>query len=227
MSRFYHFRFDIWICLALGFLASLGVEALITNLRTSQYEDHKAKHTVTSGEVGGPATSDTFRTENIKDLETHETFTVISPGIEYRNRGAGYYNGMYLYALTLPSGEIVAARINTDNVAKVNPEDDYYTGDTILPIGQLVAADLEDHETFLSQIEFKEPLSRHDFYIDMVGAGAIENPEDFIKAPALLAQLLTVVIVFAILHFIGSKIDLFPAFYTKKKSEVEQKSDWE
>ena len=70
-------------------------------------------------------------------------------------------------------------------------------------------------------------LSRHDFYIDMVGAGAIENPEDFIKAPALLAQLLTVVIVFAILHFIGSKIGLFPAFYTKKKSEVEQKSDWE
>ncbi len=227
MSRFYHFRFDIWICLALGFLASLGVEAFITNLRTSQYEDHKAEHTVMGGEIGGPATFDTFRAESIKDLEEHETFTVISPGIEYRNRGAGYYNGMYLYALTLPSGEIVAARINTDNVAKVNPDDDYYTGDTILPIGQLITADLEDHETFLHQIEFKEPLSRHDFYIDMVGAGAIENPEDFIKAPALLAQLLTIAIVFAILHSIGSKIGLFPAFYTKKKSEVEQKSDWE
>lgn len=227
MSRRYILRYDIWICLALGFLASLGTEALVTNLRTAQYEDHKAKHIVASGEIGGSATDETFRAKNIQDLETHDTFTVISPGIEYRNRGAGYYNGMYLYALTLPSGEIVAARINTENVAKVNPDDGYYTGDTILPIGRLVKADLEDHETFLHQIEFKEPLDRHDIYVDMVGDSAIMSEDDFIKAPALFAQLLTVAVVFAILHFIGSKIGLFPAFYTKKKSEAEQKSDWE
>lgn len=227
MSRRYILRYDIWICLALGFLASLGTEALVTNLRTAQYEDHKAEHIVASGEIGGSATDETFRAENIQDLETHDTFTVISPGIEYRNRGGGYYHGMYLHALTLPSGEIVAARINTENVAKVNPDDGYYTGDTILPIGRLVEADLEDHETFLHQIEFKEPLDRHDFYVDMVGDSAIMSEDDFIKAPALFAQLLTVVIVFAILHFIGSKIGLFPAFYTKKKSEAEQKSDWE
>lgn len=225
MARYTRLRFDIWICLALGFLTSLGVEALVKSSRAQQYEDYKSEHIVTSGEIGGPATDETFRAESIQDLETHATFTVISPGIEYRNRGAGYYNGMYLYALTLPSGEIVAARINTENVAKVNPDDSYYTGDTILPIGQIVQADLEDHETFLHQIEFKEPLSRHDFYVDMVGAGAIESPEAYIDNFALGIQILTIVAVFAILHLIGSKIGLFPAFFTKKKPEP--KSDWE
>lgn len=225
MSRHYILRYDIWICLALACLASLGVEALVKSSREVAYEDHKAEHIVESGEIGGLATAETFRAKSIKDLETHDTFTVISPGIEYRNRGAGYYNGMYLYALTLPSGEIVAARINTENVTKVNPDDSYFTGDTILPVGRLVTADLKDHETFLHQIEFKEPLSRHDFYIDMVGATAIANEEDFIEAPALFAQILTIVTVFAILHFIGSKIGLFPAFFTKKKPEP--KSDWE
>lgn len=225
MSRRYILRYDIWICLALAFLASLGVEALVKSNREATYEDHKAEHIVESGEIGGPATAETFRAESVKDLETHDTFTVISPGIEYRNRGAGYYNGMYLYALTLPSGEIVAARINTENVAKVNPEDSYYTGDTILPVGRIIQADLEDHETFLHQIEFKEPLSRHDFYIDMVGGSAISSEEDFIEAPALFAQILTIVTVFAILHLIGSKIGLFPAFFTKKNPEP--KSDWE
>ena len=228
MARFTHLRFDIWICLALGFLAGLGVEALVKSSREASYKDYKTEHIVASGEIGGLATDETFRAESIKDLESHDTFTVISPGIEYRNRGAGYYNGMYLYALTLPSGEIVAARINTENVAKVNPDDSYYTGDTILPIGRIVKADLEDHETFLHQIEFKEPLSRHDFYIDMVGEGAIESPESYIDNFALGFQILTVVVVFAILHFIGSKIGLFPAFYTRKKNaEAKPKSDWE
>ena len=225
MARYYHLRFDIWICLALGFLAGCGVEALAKSVRTASYEDYKADHVVASGEIGGPATAETFRAESIKDLETHDTFTVISPGIEYRNRGSGYYNGMPLHALTLPSGEIIAARINTENVTKVNESDSYYTGDTILPIGQLVEANLEDSETFLSQIEYKEPLSRHDIYIDMVGAGAIESPEYYIDDFALGLQILTTVAVFAILHFIGSKIGLFPAFFTKKQHAP--KSDWE
>lgn len=227
MPRRYILRYDIWICLAIAFVASLGTEALMTNLMTAKYEDHKAEHIVTSGEVGGPAPEDTFRAQNVSDLETHDTFTVISPGIEYRNRGAGYYNGMYLYALTLPSGEIVAARINTDNVKKADGSDSIYGGESILPMGRLVQADLTDHSTFLSQIEFKEPLSRHDFYIDMVGESAIASEESFIEAPALLAQLLTVIVVFALVHFAGSKIGLFPAFYTRKRTEEEKKSDWD
>ncbi len=227
MSRRYILRFDIWICLAVAFLVSLGTEALMKNMLTQKYEDHKTEHIVSVGEIGGVATEEVFRAESVKDLENHETFTVVSPGIEYRNRGGGYYGGMYLHALTLPSGEIVAARINTPNVKKADGSDSPYGGESILPVGRVVEANLEDSETFLSQIEFSEPLSRHDFYVDMLGDGAIQSKEDFIEAPTLFAQLLTIIIVFAILHFVGSKIGIFPAFYTRKKSEAEKKSDWD
>lgn len=227
MSRHYILRFDLWICLALGFLASLGVEALATNILAEQYEEHKAEHIVATGEIGGIATAETFRAESVADLENHETFTVISPGIEYRNRGSGYYGGMYLHALTLPSGEIVAARINTDSVTKADGSDSPYGGESILPVGRLIREDLNSNPTFLSQIEFKEPLSRTDFYIDMVGDAAIASEESFIEAPVLLLQLLTIIIVFAILHFIGSKLGIFPAFYTRKKTAEEKQSDWD
>lgn len=225
--RSYILRFDIWVCLLIGFLVSFGVERLATNLLTQQYEQHQAEHVVSSGEIGGAATTGTFRAQNIEDLLNHDVFTVVSPGIEYRNRGAGYYNGMYLHALTLPSGEIVAARINTDAVTKADGSDDIFGGESILPVGQVIEANLEDHETFLSQIEFKEPLSRHDFYVDMVGNAAIASEESFIEAPVLLLQLITICAVFVLTHYLGSKIGIFPAFYTRKKSAAEKKSDWD
>lgn len=227
MARRYILRYDIWICLLIGFGASLGVENLATNILSAKYEDHKAEHIVAAGEIGGAATDETFRAQNIDDLLSHDTFTVVSPGIEYRNRGAGYYSGMYLYSLTLPSGERVAARINTANVKKADGSDSPYGGESILPIGQIIHEDLESSPTFINQIEFKEPLDRHDFYVDMVGAGAIESEESFIEAPVLILQMLTVVAIFALTHFIGSKLGLFPAFYTRKRTEEEKKSDWD
>lgn len=227
MARRVILRYDIWICLLLGFLASLGVERLATGILSEKYQQHQEEHLVAAGEIGGAAMEETFRAKSVEDLLSHQTFTVVSPGIEYRNRGAGYYNGMYLYALTLPSGEIVAARINTDNVTKPDDSDILSRSDSVMPIGQIVKADLKDHATFLEQIEFKEPLSRHDFYIDMVGQGEIESPESFIEGPVLLWQILTIVVVFAVLHFLGSKIGIFPAFYTRKRPETEKKSDWD
>lgn len=225
MARRYILRYDLWICLLIGFGASLGVEALATPILTDKYADHQAEHVVAAGEIGGPATEDTFRAEKIDDLLNHDTFTVLSPGIEYRNRGAGYYGGMYLHSLTLPSGERVAARINTDAVKKADGSDDVFGGESILPVGRVIYEDLTSNPTFLHQIEFKEPLDRKDFYIDMVGGAEIQSEESFIEGPVLLLQLLTIVVVFALTHFIGSKLGLFPAFYTRKKAE--QKSDWE
>lgn len=227
MARRYIFRYDIWICLLIGFLASLGVERVASSILANKYEEHKAEHIVASGEIGGAATDETFRAQTVDDLLSHDTFTIISPGIEYRNRGAGYYGGMYLYAVKLPSGEIVAARVNTENVTKADGSSSPYGGESILPIGQVVMENLESNPTFIDQIEFKEHLSRHDFYIDMVGAGAIQDETSFIEGPTLLWQLLTIVVVFALLHFLGSKIGIFPAFYTRKKPESEQKSDWD
>ena len=227
MARRYILRYVLWICLAIGFAVSLGVEAITKNILTNQYENHKAEHIVSAGEIGGAATEDTFRAENIEDLLSHDTFTVISLGIEYRNRGAGFYGGMYLYSLILPSGERVAARINTDSVKKTDGSDSPFGGESILPIGRIVQEDLTSNPTFISQIEHSEPLTRKDFYIDMVGNAAIQSEESFIEGPTVALQLITVAIVSAITHYAGSKLGIFPAFYRRKTPESEKKSDWD
>ena len=164
--RYHILRFDIWLCLALSVLIAFGAGKIANKILPEKYEEHKAEHIVDAGEIGEVADDTVFRAQNIEDLLSHDTFTVISPGIEYRNRGAGYYNGMYLYQLTLPSGEMVAARINADSVVN---DGEYFSGNSTLPVGRIVKADLAEEKTFLEQIEFKTPLDRKDFYIDMVG----------------------------------------------------------
>ena len=142
-------------------------------------------------------------------------------GIEYRNRGAGYHNGIYTYALTLPSGEIVAARINGDSVKQTG--EDIFSGDNILPVGKIVYEDLTKDEYFIGQIEYKEKLSRTDFYVDMLGNGGKLSEEDYKKSSTLLIQLSTIIISFAVLHALGSKIGIFPYFFEPKKK---QESEW-
>ena len=105
-------RFDLWLCLLLSFLISLGTEKIAKSILDKKYEEHNEEHKVATDEIGGIAGDEIFRAQNIEDILSHETFTVVSPGIEYRNKGAGYHNGMYLYALNLTYGEKVAARIN-------------------------------------------------------------------------------------------------------------------
>lgn len=220
--RYHILRFDIWLCLLCGVLLAWGVEKVATEVLTKKYEGYKQEHKVDEGEIGGIAGEDIFQAQNIEDLFQHDTFTVISPGIEYRNKGAGYYGGMYLYALTLPSGERVAARINSDSV--ISSSDSIFSGDSTLPVGRIVKEDLTKDKYFLEQIEYKEPLDRKDFYIDMVGEAEIVAPDSYIDGPVLLMQLVTVVVTFVLCHFIGSKIGIFPAFYTRKKEVL---AEWE
>ena len=125
--RYRILRFDIWLCLLLSVGLAFVAEKIATNILTEKYEIHKEEHIVDDGEIGGKATDDIFRAESIEDLLSHDKFTVVSPGIEYMNRGAGYYKGFYMYALTLPSGEKVAARINTKSV--IHEGDSIYSGD--------------------------------------------------------------------------------------------------
>jgi len=204
-------RFDIWACLALGFLLGLGVEKIALKILPSKYEEYKEEHKVSQDQIGGVATDNIYRAQNVNDLLNHEVFTVVSKGIQYKNRGAGYYQGMYLYALTLPSGELVAARINSDSVVKEG--DSIYSGNNILPVGKVVMANLTEDEYFINQIEYKEKLSRTDFYIDMVGEAEIVNSETFIDTPIILMQLVTILISFPIFHTIGSKLGIFPYFF--------------
>lgn len=223
--RYHMMRFDIWVCLLIGFVVSFGVEALATKVLTEKYEEHKAEHVMEAGVVGGEATEGTFRAESIEEVLSHDTFTVVSEGIKYQNEGGGFYEGMYLSSLELPSGERVAARINGDAVQREG--NSIYSGEAVLPVGRVVKEDLTSSETFLSQIEYRDELSRKDFYIDMVGDAAIQSEESFIEGPVVLIQLATVAVVFAITHYAGSKLGLFPAFYTRKRKAEEKKSDWD
>lgn len=219
--RVHLLKFDMWLCLLLSFLIASGVGKVTTNTLENKYEEHKSEHQVEAGEIGGKATDDIFRAQNIEDLLSHDTFTVISPGIEYKNKGAGFYKNFYMHALTLPSGEKVAARINSESVISTG---DVYTKDSILPVGKIIKEDLTLEKTFLEQIEYKEPLDRKDFYIDMVGDSAIKSEADFVKGPALLIELLVIVFLFPIFHMIGSKLGIFPSIIPPKKL---QQNEWD
>lgn len=213
--------FDIWLCLLLAVAVAFGTGALAEKAAQRAYEETVKAHAPVAGKIGAPADETAFRAQNIDDLLTHDTFTVLSHGIEFRNRGAGYYGGKYFQALTLPSGELVAAWINGDSVQEVGGSD-YFSSDKILPLGCVVYEDLTQNKTFLEQIEFREPLSRTDFYIDMVGDTAVLNEEQATEAPKLAVQILTVVILFPLFHAAGSKLGIFPAYFARKK-----KSEWE
>ncbi len=215
MRRYHILRFDIWLCLLFSVLLATGAGKIATNILEKKYETYTEEHKVDANEIGGIAKEDVFRAESIEDLLSHDTFTIVSPGIEYRNKGAGYYKGMYLYAVTLPSGEKVAARVNSDSVT--HEGDSIYSGDSILPVGRIIEADLSSEETFISQIEYREKLDRKDFYIDMVGEAEVISDEYYVDGTAILIELLVVVITFPIFHTIGSKIGIFPYIFPPKE----------
>ena len=215
-------RFDIWLCLLLSFLVSNIPANIVGSHLDKKYETHLEEHKVDTGEIGGIAPDDAFEVQSIEDILSHDTFTIRSKGIDYRNHGAGYYHGAYLYAVTLPSGERVAARINGDSVKSLG--EDIFSGDNILPMGKVVKADLTDDKYFIEQIEVREELSRKDFYIDMVGGAEVSSKEDFVELPKLGAQILTIIIMFPILHTIGAKLGIFPYFIAPKNKK---ESEWE
>lgn len=217
-----YLSFDAWLCLLLSVLVALGTGKLTELAAKRLYEQHVEEHKPVDGEIGGQAGETVFRAQSVEDLLQHDTFTVESPGIEYRNRGSGYYGGRYFQALTLPSGELVAAWINDESVQEVGGTD-YFTSDKILPLGRVVYEDLTQNKTFLDQIQFKEPLSRTDFYVDMVGDTAVLSEEQALEAPKTVVQVVTVLILFPLFHMLGSKLGLFEAYFSFKK----KKPEWE
>jgi hypothetical protein len=219
--RYRHLRFDIWLCLLFSLFVSIFPASLTERIMEEKYKGYTEERTAAEGETGGIAGDDIFRAQSIEDLETQERFTVISPGIEYRNRGAGYYKNHYLYALTLPSGERVAAAINMENV---RTKGDYYSGEATLPVGQIVREDLTLEKAFMSQIEFSEPLSRKDFYVDMMGNAEKASQENYTEPAVMLARVLTVLIFFPLFHALGAKFGIFPPFFVSKKKKP---SEWD
>lgn len=224
--RYTRLRFDIWLCLLLAFLVSLGAVKLAELVLPALYEQHVEEHTVADGDIGGKAGADVFRAQCVDDLLEHDTFTIVSPGIEYRNRGAGYYDGYYTYGVTLPSGEVVACRINMENVQY---DGDYYASDHTLPVGRVVYEDLTSSESFMQQISYGPALSRTDFYVDMLGGGDKVRQEDFYSLRTGTVQAIAIVVCFPLFHSLGAKLGLFPRFFPprKKKGEEAPKSEWD
>lgn len=208
MRLYRRLRFDLWLCLLAAYLVSMGTGTLASSFSAATYADDSEVHTSAPGEAGSVAGPEVPRAESIAELLTLDTFTVLSHGIAYRNEGAGFFAGGYLYNLELPSGERVAARINTENVQKEADSDV-----VVLPVGQVVWADLEEDSAFLAQITSGYPLDRTDFYVDMVGASAHYSEEDRTENIVMVVQLITLLICFPILHALGSHFGIFPAFF--------------
>lgn len=223
--RYTRMRFDIWLTLLIAFGISLGTTKLTQLIVPSLYEQHVEDHTVADGDIGGKAGAKVFRARSVDDLLSHDTFTILSDGIEYCNRGGGYYGNHYMNAVTLPSGELVAAVINSDSVQS---EGDYFSGVNTLPVGRVVFEDLESSESFLRQIEHSEPLSRHDFYIDMLGTGGKVQEVDYVERWTGTVQAVTVLVCFPLIHSLGAKLGIFPYFFPPRpKKGEEQKSEWD
>lgn len=221
--RYRRVRIDVLICMGLAFLLAMGTGKLAGIVASLSYDSYVAAHTVAPGEIGGPAGEDVFRAQSISDLMSHDTFTVISPGIEYRNVGGGYYKQSFYDLLTLPSGERVAARINNDGIQY---EGEFYIADKTLPVGRVVQEPLYEDKTFLAQIQSTYPLTRSDFYIDMMGNGGALSLESYISGPVSMVQVITAIAAFPLLHALGAKLGIFPYFFLPKKMR-QQQNTWE
>lgn len=208
---------DAYICLALSVLVSLGTGYIAGRVAESVYAQEVEKHQAVAGEIGGPADETVFRAQSVDDLLSHDTFTIVSPGIHYRNEGAGFYRSYYLYSVELPNGERVAARVNGESVRSTG--DSYYSGDSILPLGQVVWEDLTQDEMFLNQIESHDPLTRRDFYVDMVGNTGVLAADLALETPKTMTEVLTVFICYPIFHTIGSRLGIFPPYFAFKKKK--------
>lgn len=220
-----YLRFDIWLCLLLAFGVSVGAVKIAGTILEKTYESYAEEHTAADGDIGGRAGSDVFRAQSVEDILSHDTFTIVSPGIEYRNRGGGFYGDRFMNAVTLPSGERVAAIINMD---AVQYEGDYYSSDHTLPVGKVVYEDLTSNEYFIGQIEHSEPLSRTDLYVDMMGKGGKASQETYIENYTGVVQLAAIVICFPLFHSLGAKLGIFPFFFApRKKKGEEEKGEWD
>ena len=138
--RLHRLRFDIWFCLLVAYLVSLGTGAAASALSAATYDGYAEVHSAAPGQAGSPAGPEVPRAQSIAELLELDTFTVLSQGIAYRNEGAGYFEGSYLYNLASLRGT-VAARIHTESV---QDGEKFASGEVVLPVGRVIWADLEE-----------------------------------------------------------------------------------
>ena len=225
MRRYVPLRFDIVVCLLIAFAISLGTAKLAGLALPALYGRYVEENTIAQDAVGGPAGEDVFRAQSVEDLLSHDTFTVVSPGIKYYNNGSAMFGEKVAEELMLPSGEFVMAIINGQNIQWTEGED-YFTSDHILPVGRVVFEDLTAKPDFLEQIQGRAPLSRTDFYVDMAGTGGVVDQEEYNDRWTGVVQLAVIVVCFPLIHSLGAHLGLFPFFFVPK-SIRNRKSEWD
>ncbi len=216
--RRYHLRFDIWFSLLMAFLAGIGVEWLLERfVIDSAYDSYYAEKVIADGEIGGQAGEDAFRAQSVGDMQNHETFTIVVEGIKYYNEGGAFGGDGYWNIIPLASGERIAAQLNNDAIQHTG--ESIYQGDSILPLGRLVEEPLD--ETLAETLQ-RFDITRTDLYIDMKGEGGPITKQSFEEDATLAAQLIIGAAVFAVVHTLGSKFGIFPAFFRFRKRDEEE-----
>ena len=77
----------------------------------------------------------------------------------------------------------------------------------------------EDTAAFLEQITSGYPLDRTDFYVDMAGEAVRYSQEERTENHVIVVQLVTVLVCFPLLHALGSRSGIFPAFFPTVRRE--------
>jgi len=214
--RIYKIRFDVLICIILSALVVLGISKALPIFYSMLYDRYAQTHMVSDGDVGGKAGEDVYRVQSVEEILSHDTFTVQAEYGSVMTADTGYFGGIYLLNLELPSGERVAACIN-DDAMQENYEEDYF----LMPVGKVVEADLSKDAEFISRIEHSEALSRTDFYLDMNGNGAtgLVSAESYDKQYTVYIQAIAAVLNFVIFHVLGCKLGLFPQLIPIKRKK--------
>lgn len=225
--RYRRVRYDVFICMLCAAGAAFLAGKAADKYTERTYDSYVESKEVAPGEVGGVAGDDVYRITCIDDIRAHDVFTMETEGIAYRNEGQGYFGGIYLYNVELPSGERVAMTISNKNVVS---EGDYYTGINTLPVGRMVEADLTEDESFMEQVNYKgdQPLTATDFYVDMVGEGIYMSEHSYKNDIRGWVQILTGIVVFAVVHNLGARLGIFPYFFASKRVREElEKTEWD
>lgn len=170
----YGFRHRFATCVLLVmpvvFLISIFLPPVIAPLL---YPYYASQFHVGDGDVGSPASADTPAASSIAEMMENERFTV-HPADPYWDdiEGPVILDNVRYYALLLPSGERISARVRMKAVTESGSED---LPDT-LPVGTLRR--IEPKEIRGNGAELR--LTTTEYYVDMIGDfGKILSQKDF------------------------------------------------
>lgn len=217
----YGFRHRFATCVLLVmpvvFLISIFLPPVIAPLL---YPYYASQFHVGDGDVGSPASADTPAASSIAEMMENERFTV-HPADPYWDdiEGPVILDNVRYYALLLPSGERISARVRMKAVTESGSED---LPDT-LPVGTLRR--IEPKEIRGNGAELR--LTTTEYYVDMIGDfGKILSQKDFSYDLGRKLILLYFPLIF-LFRVAGVHLGLFSPTFFVRRDPLLPKSDLE